>query len=100
MTDGDGEEKEPELVVSVPHVQQQQGNTDCGLFAIAFILHVALGDDLESIIFNQSQMHPHLLKCFQKKKLEAFPHEKVATIHMKEFYFPYRLYCTCFARIL
>ena len=42
--DEDGE-SDPELVVKVPEVQQQSGVCDCGLFAVAFTLHVALGDD-------------------------------------------------------
>ena len=51
------------------------GNNDCGIFAIAFTLYLALGDDLQHILFEQSQMQPHLLKCFQRKKMEPFPHK-------------------------
>ena len=51
--------------ISVPTVQQQFGNCDCGLFAIAFTLHLAMGDDPQHIFIEQSQMRSHLLKCFQ-----------------------------------
>ena len=56
------------LQINVPTVQQQFGSCDCGLFAIAFTLHLAMGDDPQHILFEQSQMRSHLLKCFQKKE--------------------------------
>ena len=56
-----------ELAIHVPHVQQQQGTRDCGLFAIAFALHAALGQDVLSLEFDQSA------KCFSKKLLTPFP---------------------------
>ena len=71
------------------NVQQQFGSSDCGLFAIAFTVHLAFGDDPQHIAFEQSQMRPHLLKCFQRKKMEPFPHKKVASIPTdKAPYFP------------
>ena len=73
-TDKDVESTDPELVVKVTKVQQQLGISDCGVFAIVFALHVALGDNLQKIMFDQSQMRHHLLRCFQKKKLLPFPH--------------------------
>ena len=54
---------------------QQQGKGDCGLFAVAFALHAALGDDLRNIVFDQTKMHSHLLTCF-KKKLTSFLYER------------------------
>ena len=63
----DGEEVDPHIVVHIPPVQQQDGDDDCGVFAIAFALHAILGDDLKNVEFDQSQMRSHLLDC-QKKK--------------------------------
>ena len=86
------------LQINVPTVQQQFGSCDCGLFAIAFTLHLAMGDDPQHILFEQSQMRSHLLKCFQEKKMEPFPH-KVASIQTENApFFPYAtldLFCTC-----
>ena len=87
------------LEINVPTVQQQFGSCDCGLFAIAFMLHLAIGDDPQHILFEQSQTRSHLLKCFQKKKLEPFPHKKVTSIPTENApFFPYvtlELFCTC-----
>ena len=54
------------------NVQQQFGGHDCGLFAIAFTLQLALEDDQWHILFDQSKMQPNLLKYFQKKKVGPF----------------------------
>ena len=80
--DEDGESDPwPELVVKIPEVQQQRGACDCGVFAVAFALHVALRDDPQKILFEQSQMRPHLLRCFENWKLEPFPHKRVSVFH-------------------
>ena len=42
----DGEDEETVLMVHVPYVQQQIGGKDCGVFAIAFPLHLCLGQEL------------------------------------------------------
>ena len=44
------------LEINVPTVQQQFGSCDCGLFAVAFMLHLTMGDDPQHILFEQSQM--------------------------------------------
>ena len=54
-------------------VQLQRGTSDCGLFAIAFALHAALGDDLRDITFDQSKLRSHLLWCFTNNQLTPFP---------------------------
>ena len=41
----------PILYVDVPAVQQQRGVLDCGVFAIAFAVHLALGDDVTKLNF-------------------------------------------------
>ena len=55
------EDEDPHLVVHVPPVQQQNGSNDCGVFAIAFAVHAALGDDIRRLEFDQNQMRDHLL---------------------------------------
>ena len=68
----DGEEVDPHLIVHIPPVQQQKGSNDCGVYAIAFAVHAALGDDVKHLEFNQTQMRNHLLQCFRKKNLCSF----------------------------
>ena len=76
ITKEEGEEEDGYkfLQIEVAAVQMQQGETDCGLFAIAFAYHAARGDDLSKIKFHQEKVRKHLVQCFKKKRLEPFPH--------------------------
>ena len=65
-----------QLSAQVVRVQQQQGATDCGLYAIAYAVHMANGDDPAKAKFEQKKMRSHFLDCLKNKKLEAFPVEK------------------------
>ena len=94
--DEDGEEMDPTLFIDVPYAQQQNGVSDCGLFAIAFAVHLALGDDAAGLNFDQSKMRQHLLKCFQRKTMMPFPQTKAGPHY--QTYFPHmeiELFCTC-----
>ncbi|KAL5487221.1 hypothetical protein EMCRGX_G019798 [Ephydatia muelleri] len=63
--------------VNVATVQKQRGSDDCGVFAIAFALHAALGHCLEEIEFDQATMRDHLLKCYTTRNFTPFPTKKV-----------------------
>ena len=92
----DGEEVDPHLVVHIPPVQQQKGTTDCGLYAIAFAVHAAFGDDVKNLEFDQTQMRSHLLQCFRKKELVRFPTTRKRS--WRNNHFPYReveVFCSC-----
>ena len=66
-------EVDPHLIVYIPSVQQQTGSSGCGLYAIAFAVHAALGNDVKHLEFNQIRIRKHLLQCFRKKELVPFP---------------------------
>ena len=40
------------------------------MFAIAFAVHLALGDDVASLKFDQTRMREHLYKCLHQKKMK------------------------------
>ena len=65
------------LAVNVASVQKLCGSDDCGVFAIVFALHAALGHCLEEIEFDQATMRNHLLKCFTTRNFTPFPTKKV-----------------------
>jgi hypothetical protein len=56
-----------------PPVQQQLNHVDCGVFAIAFATHAALGKNPAGITFNTNIMRNHLLQCLERKQLSTFP---------------------------
>ena len=53
-------------------MQQQVRVNDSGLFAIAFAVHLARGEDLTTVKFEQQQMREHLARCFRRKSLTPF----------------------------
>ena len=57
-----------QLTVQLPRVQQQQGSSDCGLFAIAYAVDLALGLDPTVVKFDQSLMRQHLKHCLKENK--------------------------------
>ena len=52
---------------------KQLGSTDCGAFAIAYVVDVLLGNEPEKIRYDQSKMREHLVNCFESGKLTPFP---------------------------
>ena len=62
ITVEEGGEVDPHLIVHIPPVQQQKGSSDCGVYAIAFAVHAALGDDMKHLDFDKTQMRNHLLQ--------------------------------------
>ena len=53
--------------------QKQIGPSDCRLFTIAAATALALGLNPVQVQFQQAAMRNHLLNCFEKGYLEAFP---------------------------
>ena len=62
---------EGSLEVRVQRVQQQQGGTDCGLFAIAYALSLAPGEDPTRIKFKQGNMRQHLIDCLHHATISS-----------------------------
>ena len=56
--------------------QQQEGGSDCGLFAIAFAGVLASGCHPSSFKFKQSEMREHLRQCLVASQLSDFPTAK------------------------
>ena len=63
----------PTFSVKLSSVSKQSGSSDCGLYAVAYITHIAFGDDPSLVIFNQSKMREHLLKCLEEQQMQPFP---------------------------
>jgi len=54
--------------------QQQENNTDCGLYAIAFATDLCHGIDPVGLLYAAgSELRCHFLKCLQEGCLTPFP---------------------------
>ena len=65
-----------QITVVLPMVQQQKGGQDCGVYAVACLLHLALGDKPEELHFTQEEMRLHLVHCFESETVLPFPHSR------------------------
>ena len=73
--------------VVIPHIAQQHGSKDCGLFAIAHAWHLAQDDKPQDLVFEQKKMREHLINCFDSVQLRPFPHtQKRATRTVSDYH--------------
>ncbi len=83
------------LTIHHVSVQKQEGTTDCGVFAIGFAFHAALGEDLAKISFDQDKLRCHILSCFEKNCLSKFPTTKKCPRACRPSVSFIHLYCDC-----
>ncbi|EDO31540.1 predicted protein [Nematostella vectensis] len=65
--------QEPEIIINIKPVQQQNDGTDCGVFAIAFVTSILNGQDPSTASYNSKRLRPHLLSCIKNGRLSPFP---------------------------
>ena len=53
--------------------QFQTNNSNCGVFAVAFAVSLALGTNPQHVTFDTSKMHSNLAVCLKAQKLSIFP---------------------------
>ena len=63
----------PKIEVQYIDVQKQKGQSDCGLFAIAFATSLAHLQDPASKTYDQAKMRTHLIHCFETQSMTPFP---------------------------
>ncbi|KAI6651214.1 hypothetical protein LOD99_5361 [Oopsacas minuta] len=68
-----GNDADHELKVALAPIQQQRGEADCGLFAAAVCLTIAMGGDPTQVYWKQSRMRSHLTDSFNSGILAPFP---------------------------
>ena len=68
---------------SVPAMEQclfpytQTGSTDCGLYAIAYAVDLAAGNNHFDIIYDQSAMRSHLSQCILENRISFFQRHRL-----------------------
>lgn len=53
--------------------QQQKRASDCVVFAIAYATSLVYKEAPETVMYDNTKMRPHLLKCLQCRVLGPFP---------------------------
>jgi Ulp1 family protease len=56
-------------------VQRQTNGTDCGVFAVAFLLEFCFRgvDELQRTTFDVKKMRQHMASCLEQRELTPFP---------------------------
>ena len=86
------------LEVELPPVQIQNGELDCGVFAIAFAYDLAAGNDPTQVRYDQSKMREHLARCLSNQSFSLFPRQQMCknVKFRKDFAFcDIELFCRC-----
>ena len=92
----DGKEDIKKILVNdFPDVQQQQGGSDCGLYALAFSFSLCSGTDPANLSYHLDEFRAHYLTCLKKKKITDFPHDKIMKNPGKSLLRRVKVYCTC-----
>ena len=73
-----GDFSEPTTYIA-PMAHRQLGAVDCGLFSIAFAVDLVSGNNPSNIIYDQSQLRDHLLRCLEMRRLSPFPRHRRTT---------------------
>lgn len=81
--------------VNIANVTKQSGSSDCGLFAVAYITHIAFGLNSCLCVFQQSAMREHLQKCLEDKRMQPFPIQKERRLTMVHKVAQIKVHCYC-----
>ena len=85
----------PYFFLTFPDVQQQAGDSDCGLYTLAFAYTLCSGTDPAKISYKQAEFRPHFMQCLKKKAIEGFPQERVMKVPGKAMLCRVNVFCIC-----
>ena len=87
--------KEEAITLKFTKVNVQSNSNDCGVFAIAFATALCHGTSPAQLLFDESKMRHHLLKCLEQGCFTMFPvrqRSRMVTVKAVQ-YIP--IHCTC-----
>ena len=63
------------IKVHIASVNKQSGDSDCGIFSAAYCTSLAYEQNPShgGVVYDQSIMRQHLIKCLEEKKMVPFP---------------------------
>ena len=86
----------PSFQLQVMSCQQQQNESDCGGFALAFATALLFDFDPSRLVFNSKKLIDHLKQCFLSKKLSPFPTTALrCSIRREELICNIEVSCSC-----
>ena len=65
--------KDEAITLKFAKVSMQTNGSDCGVYAIAYATALCLGTSPAKLLFDDSKMRPHLIKCLEDGCFTMFP---------------------------
>ena len=65
--------QKPQFTVRIACLAKQSANSDCGLYAIGYITHLAFGLDPSLFVLKQQALRSHFIHCIEQKTISPFP---------------------------
>ena len=87
--------QEESLYITHASVQQQRNSLDCGLFAIAFAVDLAVENPPSIARYDTSKMRDHLLTCLQLKEFTPFPRCEKRASTSRPYTLSFNVFCIC-----
>lgn len=75
--------------------QRQSNGYDCGVFAIAFAISLANGEDPTTRLYNQKKLRAHLVDCMASGILTPFPSDSIRAKRSKGIVQKEKVFCAC-----
>ena len=65
--------KKRDFTIKIMNIQKQTNLVDCGLYSIAVLTSLLLGDDPTTLVYNKDELRSHLLEVLETKVISPFP---------------------------
>ena len=79
------------ITLQLEPTQEQLGDSDCGLFSIAY----ATGNDFSSLHYYQDRLRSHLIECLKSKKMIPFPSKSCRRRKATPIMITFDVFCCC-----
>ena len=65
--------KQREFTIQIMNIKKQTNTVDCGLYSIAVLTSLLLGQDPTTVVYNDKELRSHLVKVLEAKMITLFP---------------------------
>ena len=65
--------KQRDFTIKIMNIQKQTNQVDCGLYSIAVLTSLLLGDDPTILVYNKDELRSHLLTVLETKIISPIP---------------------------
>ena len=83
------------ITLQLEPTQEQFGDSDCGLFSIAYATELCYGNDVSSLRYYQDRLRSHLIECLKSKRMIPFPSKSCRRRKATPTILTFDVFCCC-----